>query len=217
MTSELGTRWETSNIRVKLHACVGGCHGEVEVLAALQEAHPARFAADRLHRIRRVTVGLSKPIFEHDGWVPETRPLATTGAQLNAAFVGATQLVDGQVLLAQFADSKLDRDEVWALVPKVTCEHEPQLDGPGRLCGAQVRVEFDDGEAVEGLAPAPKGHDPPIENAEIRGKYRRLATSVVDAPRAKAIEEAALGLEGMDDMRELAALLVPSVRNPLAA
>ena len=217
VTKGLGKRWETSNIRIKLHACVGGCHGQVEVIAKLQQAHLDRFAKENLHKIRKMTVYLSEPVMHHDGWAPDARPLATTGAQLNAAYVGASQLIDGQVLLAQFGDAALDRDEVWALIPKITCEHDAHFDTPGFLCGARVRVEFDDGTVVEEAQDAPKGHNPPIENEEIVEKYRRLAASVVDEERARKIEEMVLGLEKVEDMRRLAELLAQPVRNPLAA
>ena len=217
VTKELGSRWETRNIRIKLHACVGACHGLVEVLAALQAAHPARFAKDHLTKIKSIKVGLSKPAMEHSGWPPEGRPLATTGAQMNAMYVGAVQLVDGQVLLAQFAQSELDRNDVWELIGKTECYHSAEFDKPGYICGARVRVELEDGEAVEEAQNLPKGHDPPISNKDIVEKYRSLASSVVDKERLMAIEHSVLGLDSIEDVRQLAVLLGQPVKNPLEA
>ena len=215
VTSELGSRWETRNIRIKLHACVGACHGQVEALAVLQAKYPERFAKDQLSKIRRIGVGLSKAAMEHDGWAPESRPMSTTGAQMNAMYVGAVQLTDGQVLLAQFAPEELDRDDVWELIHKTECYHSAEFDKPGYICGARVRVEFEDGEAVEAARNLPKGHDPPISNGEIVEKYHRLARSVVDERRMMAIEKIVLGLENVEDVRELAVLLGQPVKNPL--
>lgn len=74
-----------------------------------------------------------------------------------AAYVGAVQLVERQVLLAQFADSALDRDEVWELVWKTKCYQSDEFDWADRGTGAKVRVEFEDGEAVEDKLYQPKG------------------------------------------------------------
>ena len=157
----LGSAWHTTQIRVKLHACVGGCHGQIECLAKMQAAYPRRFASTALDQITRIIVWLSGPVFAHDGWHPEERPLTSIGAQMNAAYIGAVQLIDRQILLEQFATEKLNRDEVWDLVYKTTCLHSAEFDKPNHGCGARVRIEFADGEILEDSVEMPKGFDPP--------------------------------------------------------
>lgn len=85
ITAGLGDTWHTELIRIKLHACVGGSHGQIEVLERLQDKYPERFAREKLQHIRKINVHLSHAIYAHDGWVPESRPLTETGAQMNAA------------------------------------------------------------------------------------------------------------------------------------
>ncbi|KAK0628749.1 hypothetical protein B0T17DRAFT_486798 [Bombardia bombarda] len=212
----LGETWHTNtNIRVKLHACVGGCHGQIEAIAALQKAHPERFAAENLARIKSITVGLSGPIFAHDGWEPHERPLSATGAQMNAAYIGATQLVDGQVLIAEFANDRLNRDEVWDLVYKTKCYHDKQFDKPNHACGARVVVEFEDSLVVEETLQMPRGFSPPITDDEIRDKYRKLAVSAVDQERMNKIEALVLGLENVDDVSVLLQLFAAPTRRVL--
>ncbi|KAK8033903.1 hypothetical protein PG991_003301 [Apiospora marii] len=211
----LGSDWEIWNIRVKLHACVGGCHGQIEALAQLQDHHPERFAADQLKHITKITVGLSGPIFAHDGWEPHERPLATTGAQMNAAYIGAVQLVDGQVLLEQFADKNLNRDEVWELVHKTSCYHDAHFDQPHFACGARITVEFDDGVKLETVLDQPRGYSPPITDEEIQAKYRKLAASAVDSQRLERIEQLVLDLENIENISELFELLAPPTRRVL--
>lgn len=212
IVADLGSIWHTAQIRIKLHACVGGCHGQIECLAKLQAAHPHRFASAALSQIAKITIWLSGPIFAHDGWPPEERPLTSTGAQMNAAYIGAVQLVDRQVLLAQFATETLNRDEVWSLVYKTTCLHSPEFDKPNHGCGARIRVEFADSEVVEDRVEMPKGFDPPVTNEEIKEKWHRLASSVVDEKRIQAIEEMVLGLGELDDVRKLTQLLAQPMR-----
>ena len=203
VVSELGTRWETERIRVKLHACVGACHGQVECIAKLQAMYPDRFDARNLQKVKSISVGLSEPAYPHAGWAPEQRPLTATGAQMNAAYIGAVQLIDRQVLLAQFADEALDRDEVWDLAFKTTCYHDETFDQPGCACGARVRVEFEDGCAFEEVLNMPKGFDPPVANKEILEKFRKLAGSVVDAKAVAKIERLVLDLESLEDVTAL--------------
>ncbi|PYI16896.1 2-methylcitrate dehydratase PrpD [Aspergillus violaceofuscus CBS 115571] len=207
VTAGLGQVWQTTNIRVKLHACVGGCHGQVEALERLQETYPDRFTPETLQHIQSIRVALSEPVFAHDGWVPSERPLTATGAQMNAAYIGAAQLVYGQVLLEQFDTAALDDDRVWALIRKTTCVHSEELDRPDHLCGAQVVVKFTDGVTVEETVAMPRGFDPPITDEEIRDKWRRLVRTVGDAARMQRLEEAVLSLEDLEDVSELLALI----------
>ncbi|KAK8107069.1 uncharacterized protein PG998_009082 [Apiospora kogelbergensis] len=212
----LGERWEVFGIRVKLHACVGGCHGQVEALAQLQQAYPERFEKENLRHISSIRVGLSSPIFAHDGWEPFQRPLETTGAQMDAAYIGASQLVDGQVLLEQFADRNLNRDEVWDLVRKTSCYHDLHFDQPHFACGARVTIDFDDGFKVETILDQPRGYNPPITDEDIRRKYRTLTPSAVDDElRLQRIEDLILDLENVDDISELIGLLALPTKSVL--
>ncbi|EOD45266.1 putative cis-aconitic acid decarboxylase protein [Neofusicoccum parvum UCRNP2] len=214
----LGEIWHTELIRIKLHACVGGSHGQIEVLEKLQLKHPDRFTLDQLPRIRKIKVGLSHAIYAHDGWVPESRPLTETGGQMNAAYIGAVQLTDRQVLLEQFSAKKLDDDLVWDLIHKTECYHDSEFDKPNQVAGARITIEFDDGFSLEDWTPWPKGYDPPITNEDIRAKYRKLATSVVDAARMQQIEDLVLNLDKLDEtfIVKLGDLLVAPVGNSMA-
>ena len=214
VVKELGTYWHTEVYRTKLYACVGGAHGLIEALANLQAKHPERM--NDLSALERVNVRMSKPVFAHCGWVPTERPMSATGSQMNCAYIAAVQLVERQVLLAQFATQALDSDDVWRLVPLISCEHDPEFDTPKRGCGAHVRMEFANGEVLEEVVDQPRGFDPPLTNEEIRKKWRELTDGIVDKERIEAIEKAVLGLEGLADSKELIGLLEVETRNPLA-
>ena len=216
IVKNLGSFWHTEAIRIKLHACVGGCHGLIELLARMQEAHPARFASQDLFKVKDIHVRLSDPIFHHDGWAPEVRPLTATGGQMCAAYIAAVQLVDRQVLLEQFASSQLDRDEVWDIVHKVRCSHSAEFDKPHMACGARVTVVFDDGTSIEDVIMQPKGYNPPVSNEEIRAKYRKLTNSILSSERQQKIEAMVMDLENLRDVTDLTNLLSGDVANPLA-
>ena len=208
----LGEFWHTNAFRTKMHACVGGAHGLIEGIAALQQREPEKMSD--LGSISHINIRLSHPVYAHDGWKAE-RPLTATGGQMNAGYICAVQLVDKQVLLAQFANSQLDRDEIWSLVPKIDCEHGPEFDFPSRGCGAHILVRFSDGSILEEIIDQPRGFDPPISNDEIYAKWRKLTDEIVDHDRRDTIEECILGLENLEDVGEIASAMNGMVANPL--
>ena len=211
---DLGTYWHTNVYRTKLYACVGGAHGLIEAIANLQAKYPKYM--DDLSALTGVSIRLSKPVYAHCGWPATERPMTATGSQMNCAYIAAVQLVERQVLLAQFATRALDSDDVWRLVPLISCEHDPDFDTPKRGCGAHVRMQFADGEVLEEVVDQPRGFDPPLTNEEIREKWRKLTGGVVDGKRMEEIEEAVLGLDKLGDLGVLIELLAGDVRNPLA-
>ncbi|KAF4177950.1 hypothetical protein CNMCM8927_000592 [Aspergillus lentulus] len=211
VVDQLGTLWHTEIIRFKLYACVGGCHGQIEVLQRMQERYPERFASEKLRDIGAIKVYLSEPIFKHDGWKPE-RPLTATGAQMSAAYIGATQLVDRQVLTAQFEDVMLDRDEVWELANKTTCYHSAEFDKPHHGCGARIVITFADGFEIEDVTPYPKGFNPPLDNSDILDKFHKLARSVLPEDRVVQIEQAVLRMEELENVEALLEALVPTTK-----
>ena len=212
---ELGTHWETMHLRNKLYAAVGTAHGMIEVLDNMQAAHPERFASDQLGKITKIHAAQSRTGFDHDGWRPKSRPMEVTGSQMCAAYVMATQLVDRQVLLEQLGQDKLDRDEVWDLVNKTTCSHDPYFDLAERLSGARVTVKFEDGFYLEESLDMPRGFDPWVTNEQLVEKYRMLGATVVDSKRLKAIEETILKLDELEDVTELIELLAMPVGKSL--
>ena len=212
---KLGTHWETMHLRNKLYAAVGTAHGMIEVLDNMQAAHPERFASDQLGKIIKIHAAQSRAGFHHDGWRPKSRPMEVTGSQMCAAYVMATQLVDRQVLLEQFSQDKLDRDEVWDLVDKTTCSHDPYFDLAERLSGARVTVKFEDGFYLEESLDMPRGFDPWVTNEQLVEKYRMLGATVVDSKRLKAIEETVLKLDELEDVTELIELLAMPVGKSL--
>lgn len=217
ITKDLGHFWHTAEwIRLKLHACCGGIHGTIECLAEMQARYPNRLRGpENLAQINEIRIQLSDAVYQHCGWAPEERPLSATGGQMNTAFVAASQLVDGQVLLEQFATPKLNRDEIWDLVYKTHCIHTPTLDKPNIGCGSIITITFQDGTQIEHTLLQPKGVDQPITNSEILEKFRRLTANLISAERQAQIETAVLGMEEMTDIEDLIDLLSVAVPNPL--
>ena len=203
------------HLRNKLYAAMGTAHGMIEVLENMQAAHPERFASDQLDKITSIHAAQSRAGYHHDGWRPDARPMEVTGSQMCAAYVLATQLVDRHMLLEQFSQDRLDRDEVWDLVNKTICSHDPYFDLAERLSGARVTVTFEDGFVLEESLDMPRGFDPWVTNEQLVEKYRMLGATVVDSKRLKAIEETVLRLDELKDVTELIKLLAMPVGKSL--
>ena len=205
VTKGLGVLWDTGEIRIKTHACVGGAYGLIECIEDMQRLHPEEMKD--LNAIERVKLEISKPLIGHCGW-KATRPITSTGAQMNANYIAAVQLVDRAVLLEQFAVDKLDRDEVWKLAEKTTCVHNEHFDRLTYEMGSVVTIEFNDGRpTLQKMVEKPRGLDPPIMNEEIVEKYRRLTANLLSGERQRTIEEKVLGLEKLADVALLTNLL----------
>ena len=205
ITENLGLRWDTAEIRIKTHACVGGGYGVIACIEELQKGYPDEL--EDLKTIKSIKLEISKVLIGHCGW-RAARPITSTGAQMNTTYIAAVQLLDRQVLLEQFAESELNRDELWTLVEKSSCMHNERFDQPGHEMGSAVTIKFKDGKpTLNMVVDKPKGVDQPISNAEIVDKYRKLTAGLLDKDRQRAIEETVLALEKSHDVTELTRLL----------
>ena len=215
----LGERWEIEGIRVKLHASMAALHGTIDCVANLQEQHTDRMK--NFDDIESIVTEHSKPAFEHGGWIaPPDKPLTTTAAQMNVQYAAAAQLVDGQVLMAQFSAERLNRPLLRELMAKITPTHNQELDsdgGEGVGWRTNMTVKFRDGTEFKESVKAPRGIDPPVTNEGIVDKWRRLVDGVLDLERREQIEKCVLGLDKLADVRELCGLLAGVIESPIRA
>jgi aconitate decarboxylase len=215
----LGEKWEIDNIRVKLHASMAALHGTIDCVANLQRKHGDRMKA--FDDIESIVTEHSKPAFEHGGWIaPPDKPLTTTSAQMSIQYAAAAQLVDEQVLMGQFGAEKLNRPLLRELMAKITPNQNKELDrneGLGMSWQTNMTVKFRDGTELKKSVKAPRGIEPAVSNEEIVDKWRRLVDGILDVERREQIEKCVMGLEQLEDVRELCGLLAGVVKSPIQA
>lgn len=209
----LGETWQMEGVAVKPYSSMAGTHNTVDCLAELRREYPEKMARENLGNIERISIELSKPAFEHGGWIAK-RPLTATGAQMSNAYVTATFLFDNENLVAQYAAQMLERDEVWQLVDLTTCE----LGDGFEKMRTRVTIWFknEPSAPISSDRVAAKGVVPPLTNEEILDKWRRITENVIEKDRRRKIEDVVLNLEGCDDVEVLGQLLVAATRNPIA-
>ena len=140
------------------------------------------------------------------------------GAQMNVTYAVAVALLDGAVLIDQFAEDRINSDDVWDLIDRTRTHHQKAYDAlplQDRLT-TRVALTLKDGSTREKTVAHPPGTgDRLLTDADIVAKYRSLTHSLIDADRQEAIEKAVLNLEALDDISTLTALLIPVVRPAL--
>jgi aconitate decarboxylase len=206
----LGILWETERIAIKAYACMGLLH------AAIDAALELRSKVD-LSQIQRIDIDMGEAAYSHGGWKAK-RPLQVIGAQMNVAYAVAVALLDGDVLIDQFRQDRINGDDVWALIDKTLTHHEKAYDNLpiDEQLTTQVRLALNDGTTRAAKVAHPRGTgDRNLTNADIRDKFARLTRRVVSAERQAAIEKAILGIDDLDDVAQLASLLTPAVQSPL--
>ena len=208
----LGTFWETDRIAVKPYAAMGLLHAAID--AALQLRAEDMVPADQ---IERIDIDMPEAAYGHGGW-QAVRPLEPIGAQMNVAYAVAVALLDGDLLIDQFSEKRINSDDVWNLIDRTETHHEKaydQLPADERLT-TRVRLTLKDGSTRDKVVAHPRGTgDRVLTNADIVGKYRSLTSSVISTNRQTALEKTVLNLDALDDISELTALLTPTVRSAL--
>ncbi len=210
LTDQLGTRWETAIIKIKLYAAMGGLHGAIDAARELRQS----IAPEDISKID-ITVG--ETVYKHGWWTPQ-RPLTAIGAQMNIGYATAAALLDDEVLLEQFTPMRLDSDDIWSLMA-VTEVHLDESLADAELAERfriDVAVTTRDDNIHHASVVAPRGAPSnPVTNDEVVTKFYALAERVTCRARATAIQRAVSGLEDLDDVGDLIDLLAAPVAGAL--
>lgn len=195
ITEDLGQRWEILSIIVKPYASMAATHATIDCIRKIQEESPE--ALKDVDKVDVIRVEMSEPAFKKGGWVPE-RPVDSTSAQMSGPYAGASQIIDGAVLAAQFTTAALERDEIWKWVGKFQCEHSRNFDTDKDMgFGQRMTVSFKDASrhpiVVE--VAAPKGIEPLLRNEEIVEKWKMLTREVLAEDIRDRIEKSVLSLD----------------------
>lgn len=216
LISGLGQRWEIEGVKVKLHAAMGATLGTIDCIERLQSTHADLFSTDNLDSIEKIVTYLSRPAYEHGGWDAPADKMSSLGAQMSCQYVAAAQLLDGEVLMSQFGAANLHRPQVRKLMDKVHPEHDASFDGPGKpTLKTTVTVHFKTGETVSETFESPRGIEPSLANQEIVDKWRRLVRGVIDDQTRDDIESKVLGLDRLENVKELVELLGTNAQCPI--
>lgn len=203
LSAELGTRFETMKIALKFYSCVGSNHTTLDAIRAIQKRRP--FTLDELDKI--VVYG-SQVTVDHVGW--QYRPEGLTSAQLNLPFCVATLLLEDDVFVDQFKPDCVHDQTRIDLSRKVECIEDPAITALGSRFRHKVRVavHLSDGSVHEETLEAPRGSEQSFASEEeIVGKFMKLAVKALPEAQARALANAVLNMDELDDASALISLL----------
>ena len=212
LTNGLGSQWEVMRIAVKpAYSAMAGTHSAIE--GALKLRAMPGFSVDQVKEIR---IGTTEAMLHHGGFKLE-RPATAIGAQMSHCYVVAVTLIDGSPSVPQFSPDRINSDDVWKLLGRISAYQDRAIDSRGEegRWGTRLIATFIDGRIEEIEVKFPKGGPKyPLSNEEIVRKYDRLAALVMKPGHAAALKDMVLGLESVKDIGELSRVLSTDVSSP---
>jgi 2-methylcitrate dehydratase PrpD len=203
LTAGLGTIWQAMGVALKFYACVGTNHTTLDALRDMRKERP--FGP---RDVKKIVIHGSQVTVNHVGW--KYVPQGLTSAQLNMPYCVATLLLDGDVFVDQFTESKVADPARMALAEKVDVVHDPEITRLGAKFRHKVHVEahLNDGTVMKRTVEAARGSEKHFAtDAEIVDKFEKLAVKVLPKAQVTRLRDAMLGLEKLQDAAELARLM----------
>lgn len=142
------------------------------------------------------------------------RPTNSLEARFSMPFCLAAALIDRRLGLPQFADERVNRADVQALIPKVHTTVHPDLASADRLGEefAEVTVQLKNGRRVAERVQYPLGHPArPLTDADLDEKYLECAALRLGETGAERSLRTLRSLENVESLADLTAALVPLV------
>lgn len=203
LTAGLGTVWETATIGFKPYSTNGSCHPAIDALLELREREG--LTADQ---VERVDIAASTATVHHVGW--DYHPDSVTTAQMNLPYIVAVVLSDGDAFVDQFTAERVKDPALVALSRRVHVTADPEIDARGDTWRHATRIDVTrtDGRHHREFRESARGSAAhPLTAGEVAAKYRKLAGKALDEAGTERLRSAVDGLDGLDDIRELGALL----------
>jgi 2-methylcitrate dehydratase PrpD len=205
LLDRLGQEWEIleTGITVKLYPSCAATHPPLDALLDLRRQHG--FGAPDVERIEIAVDEMTPTVLIHDN------PSTGLEGKFSLQLCTAAAVLDGRVGMDTFEDARIADLRIQDLRSRVTMHVDPILgrNAPA-LTQARVTVHLRDGRTVEQFADGARGYpERPATTEELETKFRTCATRALTESAAEQALAALRSMETIQDIREVAALLVP--------
>lgn len=196
----LGSEWELMLTGVKPYPSCRWGHAGIDAAIALRTENGLR-----PDEIESATLGISRAGMKLVGEpaAKKADPRNIVDAQFSGPFVIATALATGGMTWDSY--HLLDDSAIRALMPRITCENDPEIEAefPANMSGKlTVRAR---GETFVRTVIVPKGEPANfLSEAELRAKFDGLAVPVLGAEAAARLADA---ISRLDSLPKAAVLL----------
>ncbi len=205
LTRGLGEVWEILESGYKLYPTVTSIHTALHALRALLREHDIDPQV-----IKAIDVGVSQATYVHAAWPYQAQ--SVTAAQMNLYFCLSVMALEGRVTTAEFTPARISDPAVLAYAERINAFVDPKIEALGaeHRHAANVKVTLVSGEVYElELHLRPGSPEAPADPRDVREKFRHNAAFALEVDTVDEIETRVGALDTLDDVRELAALLVP--------
>ena len=195
VTADLGKRWESEQIALRLWPSASSTQGMNTALFDLVERH----AIDP-SKVKKLRVSLSPGVYDLHGHL--TNYKAKFDALISAHYTAAIILHDRALTLAQFESNRYD-DPILRRAAAELVEVRPD---PG-LTGVQstVEIEMKDGSKLSARCEHPRGsYENPLTRAQIENKFRTYAKGVMSDAH---VEDAIASVNRLEDLASVRTLM----------
>lgn len=202
---DLGVVFELMKTAVKPYPSCRYGHAGIDAMLALRAEHGLR-----AEEVERITYGTSRSGMMLVGEPAAKRadPQNVVDGQFSGPFVLASALATGAMGWDSY--SMLFDPTIRALLPKVVCEDDPEIEAefPANMSG-KVTVRARGRDFVKTVV-VPKGEpDNFLSEAELRAKFAGLVDHVLGVERSAALADAVLAIDASNDVGALARMSVP--------
>jgi 2-methylcitrate dehydratase len=157
-----------------------------------------------------VTVALSDFAYRQQKAYPE-QIKSREHADHSVPYTVARALLDGDVRVGDFEESRFKDPRALALMGKLALRSEPSLSNEN--LGANLEVVLQNGTVLRASVPIPPGNMAnPADDTQLTRKFATLGENVLGRERAQRTTEVILAVDTMSDLGNLLNALSPSKR-----
>ena len=200
LLADLGTRWEITRDWFRLRACCNPIYAALDALeAALAELKPQ---PDDIERIDVATFGFAAAM-------RNPAPPNYFASKYSLPHAAAALIINGNTGYDSLNDAALHDPAIAALRQRVHISEDTAMTAAApQLKPARVTLKLKDGRQSTQSCDSPRGDClNPYDEAEIREKFRELATPTLTPAGIAAVEGAVDRCDKWTSVRELAELL----------
>jgi 2-methylcitrate dehydratase PrpD len=201
LVADLGKRWATENVYVKVYPCCSWIQAAVQQLVALRG--PRMLAPGEVSAIR---IGVSAYAAKNNGAVA---PPDIMGAQYSFPYCAALALTADPADPAMYTEQAINDPARRELARRVELYVDPEMEAAyPKHYGSRIDVELADGKRLRSFVLDPHGMPAdPVTEAERIVKFSRLAAPVLPEKTIREIIRAVRAVETLASVRELSPLL----------
>jgi len=214
LTDGLGETWRITQCGMKAFPTEALTHTPISAVLDLVKSNDLH--ADEIEKIQIRSLARAADILSDPS---KYDPRSKETADHSLPYVIAAALVDRQVTPTQFTMQKIMDPKIREQLQKIEVVADPEIERVfPALQRVIVHIHTRDGRSFSKQLDYPKG-DPrnPLTDSEIEEKFGALAEGVLSGPAQNRVKEAIWGLEHVDSVSELMALMEADMRRAKAA